>query len=161
MPKVHAFICEKYQGTKAAVNKLRQDLLSLHLAELPMQTRNLHAACLQLELCVLQMHDGKAEAGEEMYVRHHGTPAAAVQLQYCPSWDPEQYLQTLLEVHEDQASLCVQCMDGAAEEIDPAVGRCDHIHVPDVRRQRRACLSAGGLLQLRACALQTGPNVMK
>jgi hypothetical protein len=62
--------------------------------------------------------------------------------------DPEQYLQTLLEVHEDQASLCVQRMDGAAEEIDPAVGRCDHIHVPDVRRQRRACLSTGGLLQL-------------
>ena len=70
--------------------------------------------------------------------------------------DPEQYLQTLLKVHEDQASLCVQRMDGAAEEIDPAVGRCDHIHVLDVGRQRRACLSAGGLLQLRACALQDG-----
>ena len=69
-------------------------------------------------------------------------------------WDPEHYLQTLLEVHEDQAPLCIQCMDGAAEEIDPAVGWCDHIHVADVWRQRGACLSAGGLLQLRACALQ-------
>jgi hypothetical protein len=69
MPRVHTFICSTYQGTKAAVDKLRQDLLPLNLAELPMQARNLHATCLQLELRVLQMHDGKehirlAESGE-------------------------------------------------------------------------------------------------
>ena len=73
MPQVHACICRTYQSTKAAVNKLRQDLLPLHLAELPMQARNLHAACLQLELRVLKMHNGKqhirlAETGDRRYV---------------------------------------------------------------------------------------------
>ena len=160
MPQVHAFIHEKHQGTKAAVNKLRQDLLPLHLAEVPMQARNLHAACLQLELRILQMHDGKGHirlALSGLKVCRASVVCLLVPFNSRTALRrPEQYLQTLLEVHEDQAPLCVQCVDGAAKEIDAAMGWCDHIHVPDVRRQRRACLSAGGLLQLRACVLQTG-----
>ena len=63
-----------YQGTEAAVHKLRQDLLPLHLAELPMQARSLHAACFELELGVLIVHGAIITAVsklQQLSVRKH------------------------------------------------------------------------------------------